>query len=285
MITRIDRVQITVNDRREAAEPWMRLLGAVVVRQDAVEGLAAERTVLRLGSTDIELLEPAGIGIAADHLSRNRGGLFTVGLATPDLGAVRARLDAQGVHSLALGDQLYVASDWLGVSGLRVVLSPDTEPEPAGLASHLYEVTHLTHDYRSAAACLARRFDLKASHFVPIRSEEYGYEGMLTLFHPERLDRIETVTPFDYSRTMGRYFSRRGPRFYMAYVESDRIATIRDRLREHAPSDWSGPRTEGTPDNLFIHPAVLGGVMLGVSRTSVAWTWSGRPDRVERVAA
>ena len=29
----------------------------------------------------------------------------------------------------------------------------------------------------------------------------------------------------------------------------------------------------------------LDGVMIGVSRTSFAWTWSGHPDRVNQVAA
>lgn len=57
-------------------------------------------------------------------------------------------------------------------------------------------------------------------------------------------------------------------------------AAIRERLLEHAPRDWTGPRGGPRPDNLFIHPRALGGVMLGVSRTTHAWTWSGHPDRV-----
>ena len=34
-------------------------------------------------------------------------------------------------------------------------------------------------------------------------------------------------------------------------------------------------------DNLFLHPGALHGVMLGISRSSFAWTWSGCPERVE----
>jgi hypothetical protein len=48
---------------------------------------------------------------------------------------------------------------------------------------------------------------------------------------------------------------------------------------EHAPDNWTGPR-DGTADNLFIHPKALGGMMLGVSRATHAWTWSGHPERV-----
>jgi catechol 2,3-dioxygenase-like lactoylglutathione lyase family enzyme len=285
VLTGIDRILITVSDRRRAAEDWCRLLGAVAVREDVVEALGAERSVLRLGASEIELLEPAGLGTTAEHLSRNRGGLFAVGLATPDLAVLRARLDAQGVHYLTANDQLFAASDWLGIAGLRVVLSQHIEREPNGLLSHFYEVTHLSHDFRAAAQRFAELFSLDPARFAPIRSDEYGYQGTLTLFHPDRLDRIETVTPFDHGKTMGRYFARRGPRFYMAYAESENTTLVRERLLEHAPKHWSGARGQEPPDNLFIHPPALGGVMIGVSRTSYAWTWSGRPDRVSPPSA
>lgn len=279
MISGIDRVQITVCDRRRTAEAWERILGAVPVREDLVESLGAERTVLRLGTSEVELLEPNGIGIVAEHVSRNRGGLFTAGLATPDLDAVRAALDARAIPWIPVNDQIYVASDWLDVPGLRLILTQEREREPSGLVSQLYEVTHLAHHYPAAARRLADVFDLDRRPFVPIRSEEYGYEGILTLFDPDRLDRIETITPFDRSLAMGRYFQRRGPRLYMAYVESDDLAAIRDRLEAYAPTDWTGSRKAPRPDNLYIHPNALDGVMIGVSRTDFAWTWSGKPER------
>jgi hypothetical protein len=64
-------------------------------------------------------------------------------------------------------------------------------------------------------------------------------------------------------------------------VEADDLIPIRARLLEHAPTQWTGPRDTLTVDSLFIHPPVLGGVMIGVSRTTVAWMWSGHPDRVQ----
>ena len=51
------------------------------------------------------------------------------------------------------------------------------------------------------------------------------------------------------------------------------------RALEHVPDDWTGPR-DGRPDNQILHPRALAGSMLGVSRTTYAWTWSGAPERV-----
>ncbi|MGB1088779.1 MAG: hypothetical protein ACPG06_10445, partial [Alphaproteobacteria bacterium] len=38
-----------------------------------------------------------------------------------------------------------------------------------------------------------------------------------------------------------------------------------------------------TADQMWLHPVTLGGMMLGISRPSMAWSWSGRPDRVEEM--
>jgi hypothetical protein len=34
-------------------------------------------------------------------------------------------------------------------------------------------------------------------------------------------------------------------------------------------------------NTLFLHPSALGGPMLGLSRPTQAWQWSGHPERVE----
>jgi hypothetical protein len=285
MLTRVDRIQVTATDRRKAAEHWRRLLEAELVRDDVLKGLGARRSVLRAGTSEVEILDPDGSGPVAEHLSAGGGGLFAVGFAAPDLDAVRARLDAQGIEREAEGGQLFIDGEQLGIAGLRVVVSQHREREPAGLLSHLYEATHLTPDFAAAAADLARRFALDASHFVPISSERYGYTGTLTLFDPERLDRIETVTTTTHEKTMGRFFQRRGPCLYMAYAESDQVGAIRERLLAQAPADWTGDREGPAPDGLFIHPKALGGMLLGVSRTTFAWTWSGSPERVEKSSA
>jgi hypothetical protein len=164
-----------------------------------------------------------------------------------------------------------------------VVLTQDERRAPAGLLGRIYEATHLYLDHRRATRRIAQTFQLDRKCFVPIESEAYGYEGTLALFHPDRLDRIESITPVDRTKTMGRFFARQGPSLYMCYAEARDTRALRERLLEHAPKDWTGPR-EGTPDNLFVHPHALHGVLLGVSRESVAWTWSGRPERVQAAA-
>jgi hypothetical protein len=277
LATGLDRVQLATPDAVACAATWKRLFGAEVVREDRLAWLAARRTVLRAGTSEIELLEPDGIGALAQHLSRSRSAVFAVGFASPDLAAARAALDARGVHHMVTGDQLAITGEWLGVPALRVVLTQEQQRESAGLLGRVYEVTHLARSWARSAARLAAAFDLDPRGFVPIRSEEFGYEGLLAMLAPGRLDRLETVTPRDRSKAMGRFFARGGPCLYMFYAEASDLGAIRDRLREHAGGLWAGPR-DGVPDNLFVHPRALHGALLGVSRDGVAWRWSGRPE-------
>ena len=279
MLTRVDRVQVVVSDRSAAAAGFARLLDAAVVREDRVRLLGARRAVLRLGSSEVELLEPDGTGLTGDFLAATRGGLFAAGFATPDVARLRAHLTASGVAFAEESDQLWLAPEALRVPGLRAVISRTAELPASGLVQHLYEATLLVQDFTAVVRDAASRFALDASHFIPIRSHEFGYDGVLTLFDPDRLDRMEIITPNDPAKTMGRFFARRGACWYMCYAEAADLGPIRHRLMEHARDNWTGPR-EGTADNLFIHPKALGGMMLGVSRATHAWTWSGHPERV-----
>lgn len=62
----------------------------------------------------------------------------------------------------------------------------------------------------------------------------------------------------------------------MCFAETDRFDALRQRL------DAAGARYAlrdprdlgGQPNVLFVHPKSLGGVLLGVSATGVAWEWS-----------
>jgi hypothetical protein len=280
MLTRVDRVQVVVADRTATAAAYGRLLGAAVVRHDHVRLLGARRTVLRLGTSDVELLEPDGAGVVADFVARTSGGLFAAGFATPDLPQLRAHLHAHGVSIAAENGQLLLAPEALRLPGLRAVISADIHPPSTGLVRHLYEATLLVDDCAATVRDTAATFGLEPAHFVPIRSAEFGYAGVLTMFHPDRLDRIEIVTPNDAAKTMGRFFAKRGPSWYMCFAEADDLAPLRARLLEHAPHDWTG--APDVAETLFIHPKALGGMMLGVSRTTFAWTWSGHPERVSR---
>ena len=57
MLTRVDRMQVVVANGRAAAVAVGRLLGAQVVREDRVRMLAAHRTSLRVGRSDIARAE------------------------------------------------------------------------------------------------------------------------------------------------------------------------------------------------------------------------------------
>jgi hypothetical protein len=280
MLTRMDRIQVTAMDRKELARSYGRLLGGELVRDDTVAALAALRSVVRVGASEVEILEPDGVGPVADFMGRTGGGIFAAGFALPDPSALCAHLGRIGVPFVEEGDQILLSANGLGLPGMNAVITPQESREPAGLLRALYEVTSLVHDFDETAARAARVFGMDPARFVPIHSEPYGYRGVLTLFQQRELDRIEIITPYEFSKTMGRFFQKRGPRLYMAYAEADDTAAIRERLLEYAPEDWTGPRDTSFPDNLFVHPKALGGVMIGVSRTTYAWTWSGQPDRV-----
>jgi hypothetical protein len=278
MLTRIDRVLLTAHDAAAVASRWVQLLDAQQLREETVPTLVARRIVLGVGDAEVEVLQPTGEGPVARHLASG-GGPFAAGVATRNIHRMRRRFAEAGIVPTQFGQQFLVDGGRLGVPGLSVVVSPHVERPRYGLLSNLYEVTHLTGNPNAAAAALARMFGLKPRNFVPIHSAAYGYDGVLTLFDPDALHRIETINPFDRTKTMGRYFDRFGPKLYMCYGETDRLAELRERVKQHAANDWTGSDTD--PNGLFVHPRALGGVMLGVSRETHAWTWSGRPDRVK----
>jgi hypothetical protein len=281
MLNRIDRVLIAVTNADAVARRWVELLDARIDRTDEVPALAATRVVISVGDAEVEILQPAGPGPVAEHLSAGRGGPFAAGVATDDLDSLRAHLDACGVVPVDLGEQLFLNATALGIPGLDLVVSRHQPRDPVGLMSNLYEATHLTDDPDGTCSRFAEVFGLAQEHFVPISSDAYGYAGYLTLFDPAALHRIETIHPKDAEKTMGRYFRRFGPSMYMCYGETDDLPGLRERLIELAPDDWTGSTDD--PNGLFVHPRALGGVMLGVSRSSYAWTWSGSPDRVQPV--
>lgn len=81
---------------------------------------------------------------------------------------------------------------------------------------------------------------------------------------------------------MGRYHAREGACLYMGFGEAPDLLGIERQIQE---GGVTVDRPEGrtayqSPDQIWIHPPTLGGVMLGVSRPSMAWMWSGHPERV-----
>jgi hypothetical protein len=282
MLERVDRLQLAVTDRGAAARTFAAMLGAETIGEDAVAPLAARRTTLRAGRSFIELLAPDGSGPVAEHLTHGGDGLFAAGFASGDLDALRERLVASRVAFAETETQLFLEPEATGGHGLRCVVSaPAEDAAPVGLVSALYEVTNLVADHAVAAGRYAQVFGLDPSRYCPIESAEYGYRGVLTMFDPEdRLDRIECITPYDLGKTMGRFMRRRGPSLYMAFMEAPDPEAIRVRVEAATPGEWTAVGRPPALDSLFIHPKALCGLLLGISRPTVAWSWSGHPERV-----
>ena len=282
MLTRVDRMQLAVRDRAAAEEAFRDLLGAEKVREDEIDLLQAARTVVQAGTSEFELLEPNGDGSVQRHLERWGEGAFAGGFATNDLSRLCERLSQHGVAWREEAGQVYVEPDQ--TPGLRMVLSPQAERAPVGLITWLYEVTNIIDDHKAAARFYTDAFGLEPERFSPIESDQYGYTGQLLLFDPPaRLDRIELSQITDPKEAMGRFAAKRGQSIYMCYVETDDVGAIVRRLEQRG-ARFAGRSDDPNPSGLFIHPTALHGMLMGVSRTNLAWTWSGRPELARRAA-
>lgn len=276
MLSRVDRMQLAVQDRAAAERTFRDLLGAEKVREDSVALLNATRSVMQAGISEFELLQPDGDGLVREHLGRWGEGLFAAGFSTPDLSALCSRLSSKGILWREEAGQVFIEPTQ--TPGLRMVLSPDAERTPVGLITWLYEVTNIVDDHKAAAAFYADTFGLDASKFSPLASKDYGYKGQLTLFDPPaRLDRIELSQITDPERAMGRFAAKHGQSIYMCYVETDDVRAIIERLERHN-ARFARRQDAHNPEGLFIHPKSLHGALMGVSRTNLAWVWSGRPE-------
>lgn len=287
MLTEIDRVLLATPDAEAAAAKWRTALEAVEVARDTLPGLSARRIVMRAGSSDIEILEPDGTGpIEAALKRRGRAHLFAAGAASPDAGKVAEAARASGAAHREADGRHYLTLTIEGAP-IEFVISPPAERKPAGLIDFLYEATVLAKDQAGAVAKIRDAFGLDETSFTTITSETFGYTGVLTLFEKGRLHRFEVITPTDYDKTMGRYHAREGTGFYMAFAEAPHLAPIEAAVDGKGLTiDRPAARPAGlSSDQLWLHPPTLGGMMLGVSRPTMAWQWSGHPERVEKIDA
>ncbi|MCH8333554.1 hypothetical protein IIC65_06430 [Candidatus Sumerlaeota bacterium] len=275
MLRRVDRIQMAVPERDALIQTLGTLFGATASEEDVVECWAARRTRVRLGASWVEVLEPSGPGPVQEFVDRWRGGLFAAGFETGRLDEVCASIGEAGLTLHREGGQVFVEPGPIG--GLRAVISPapETQPEPAGLLRRLYEVTNPVADLDAVTQLYVRAFGLDRSRWRPISSELYGYTGALTLFEPpEWLDRIEVTQITDYSQAMGRFHKKRGDSLYMCFAEVEDFGSLKDRLDAAGARFAVRQREDGAPNVLFVHPSSLHGMLMGVSRTGVAWDWS-----------
>lgn len=283
MLDRCDRVQLAVHDAAKAAQRFSLLLGAEVARRDHSRHLAARRTVLAVGESEFELCEPDGAGLTQDFLSGRGEGLMTAGYCTADLDGMVKRWEGLDVAYDRDAGQLYLAAGT--TFGLPMVISESTYRPRIGPVSFLYETTNtLKSDWRRVAAVYAGLFGLDPARFSEIGSPRFGYVGTLTLFDPpNRLDRIELSQVTDDVQAMGRYVKKHGDSLYMCYVETHDWPAVRGRLLEaNARYTPRGSDAATDPDGGWVHPKELHGLLLGISRTGLAWEWSGRKDLVPK---
>jgi len=275
MLKRVDRVQIVVRDRAEAQSAASAIFGAEFVRDDEVKLLGARRTVCQVGASIVEFLEANGAGRIADFARQRGGGLYAAGFSVAELEEAAALFNRTGIKFEREGGQLFL--DSMTTCGMPTVVSTFHELSPVGAIKWMYEVTNVVADWRATAERYTRIFGLDSSKYVPIEHADFGYTGTLTMFDvPARLDRIEISQPTR-AAAMGQFHRRHGDSLYMFYVETDSVEAVADRLRER--EGRFTPRKEGLHDGLWIHPTAFCGVLVGVSRTNVAWRWSGDPGR------
>jgi catechol 2,3-dioxygenase-like lactoylglutathione lyase family enzyme len=275
MLTRVDRMLLAVKDRNEAEATFRDVLGAKKTGEDKSARFNASRTTVQAGISEFELLQPEGDGPVQQHLERWGEGLFAAGFSTPDVNGVASRLKDKGIAFSDESGRLHIGPSQ--TPGMRTIISPDAERQPEGRISWLYEVTNIVDDHEAAATFYTGAFGLDPARFSPIASKDYGYTGQLLLYDPPaRLDRIELSQITDPARAMGRFAGKRGQSIYMCYVETADVPGIIQALDKRG-ARHSG-RSDGNPDGLFIHPTALHGTLMGVSRTNLAWRWSGRPE-------
>lgn len=284
MLERVDRMLLAVRDRALAVDTFARLLGAVPRREAESEYLAARGTVLALGESELELWQGDGPGPIASHIERWGEGLVCAGYASSRLEALADRLATHNMPFTRADDRLYLPES--STYGFPMAISPLRPQAGAeGPVSFFYEATNcLETDWRVVAARYADLFGLDATRFSPIASERWGYEGTLTLFDPAtRLDRIELSRTFaGNTGAMRRFVEKRGgDSLYMCFAETHAFDALRERLlAAGATLTARGGDIASEHDTMHVHPRNLHGMLLGISRTGFAWTWSGQEARV-----
>lgn len=288
MLIEIDRLQLAVADAEQVVQRWQSILGAELESVDTVAYLGATRSRLRIGTGYVEILQPNGEGLVADALAKRGPHLFSAGASTLDVAGVQAHLASITNNTVLEAGQLYVDGNDIGIPGLRIVISQHETLPAIGLLDYLYEATLLAADAQQQTAKFAEVFCLDAQEFVNIDSPKFGYNGTLTLFKKNQLHRFEVITPSDADNTMGRFFNKTGPCLYMGFAETANILEIEKRAKAQGLGhtvDRPADRAEQVmADQVWLHPVSLGGMMLGLSRPSMAWSWSGSPDKVETIA-
>ncbi|MGB1088901.1 MAG: hypothetical protein ACPG06_11070, partial [Alphaproteobacteria bacterium] len=221
MLKHIDRVQIAVTDPQQAAQGWIKYLGAQFEGTHNYQCLGATAHQYRLANGYVELLAPTGDGPVKEALAARGGNhLFAGGATTDDMAGLIDHLESAGTPYIQEDGQLHLDLSLSGIEGLRMTVTAHEDRPSVGAIDFLYEVTLLHEDAEGATKRFCELFGLNAAHFSTITSDKFGYWGTLTLFDPDGLHRFEVITASAPDKTMGRFFAKTGPCLYMAFGES-----------------------------------------------------------------
>ncbi|MCX5592075.1 hypothetical protein [Alcaligenes endophyticus] len=281
MFSKVDRILVAVNDLDIAQKNYEDILAAVHVGDSKSVYLNATVRTMAIGGSEVELCCPLGPGLTQSRLNTKGEGLFIGGVETTNLSSFEDQLKQQKVGYVREGDRLYPDPTALYQLPLAVSQASQRIRQP-GPVDDLYELTMvLKSNWNTVAQHYADVLGLNREHEVGITFERFGYEGNLMKFNPDALDRIELSEAHDPAYPMGRYTAKHGDALYMCYIETNDLADIIQRLESKKAPYTRRTTTPVERDGLWIHPAVLNGVLLGVSRRTLAWGWSGDPKRIE----
>jgi hypothetical protein len=260
MLTDLDRIVIAARYRQPVVEAFCRVLGAEVVGSDRLPLWSAERTVLRAGVSEIEVLEPKGVGAIADFVGRRGPGLFAVGFASAAPEAFRANLETRGVYFAEHEGQLFLTSDeGVDLPGLNLVVTPAKEREPAGLLRRLCGVTLLHRDAKPADN-LVRLLGIRPAGLSEVSEPVAGSIGTVLRVGEGLGSHLAILAPSGNATPIGRFFYRHGPGIHLASAMSEKLPAIREGL---AFLGHTSPALSA--DGLLPIPArLLGGVRLAV---------------------
>lgn len=283
MFNKVDRILVAVHDLNAAEKNYRDVLGATLIEDFESEHLNANVRRMAIGISEVELCQPLGVGLVEAYLKGGREGLMCGGVTTADLDVFAEVLDEHHTSYTKADGRLYLEAGDLHGLPLVVSAAPKTPVKRGpGPVDYLYELTMvLSSRWQDVAATYAKRLAINPENMVGITFKRFGYEGTLMLFDPQGLDRIELSEAHDPEFPMGRFSAKNGDALYMCYIETDDLADVIERLEKNNHRYTRRTDTPVEQDGLWIHPSALNGVLMGVSRTSLAWHWSGRPDRVK----
>jgi hypothetical protein len=281
LLTELDRIVIASRDGRQVVQGLCRVLGAEVIGQDQLPVWSAARTTLRAGVSEIEVLEPRGVGALADFMGRRGQGLFAVGLASADPEAFRAHLRAQGALFEQHGRQTFLTADkGVDLPQLNLVVTPAEEREPAGLLQRLWSATLLHHSLEGDHG-LIRVLGERVSDVSEVRPTSSRLGATVIQFGTRRSSRLSILSPRGRDTPIERFFVRYGGGVYMASAISAELGAIDERLQY-----WRVATPErSVEDPVLIPSRLLGGTRLAVfpgGSECPRWDVAARTFQAER---